>query len=39
VLKGLQRAKLGDVIIFTNIRTLSSRGVETIIPTLTLNVI
>ena len=39
VLKGLQRAKVGDVIIFTNIRTLSSRGVETIIPTLTLNVI
>jgi hypothetical protein len=39
VLKGLQRAKVGDVIIFSNIRTLSSRGIETIIPTLTLNVI
>lgn len=39
VLKGLKRANVGDVIIFSNIRTLSSRGVETIIPSLTLNVI
>ena len=39
VLKSLQRAEVGDVIIFSNIRTLSSRGVETIIPSLTLTVI
>lgn len=39
VLDALKKAKVGDVLIFNNIRTLSSRGVETIIPSLTLTVV
>ena len=39
VLEALKKAKVGDVLIFNNIRTLSSRGVETIIPSLTLTVV
>lgn len=39
ILDALKRANVGDVLIFNSIRTLSSRGVETTIPTLTLTVI
>lgn len=39
VLEALQRAGQGDILVFNNIRTLSSRGVETVIPTLTLTVL
>ncbi len=39
ILGAFERASKGDILIFSNIRTLSSRGVETIIPSLTLTVI
>jgi hypothetical protein len=35
----MQRAKKGDILIFSNIRTLSSRGLEVTIPSLTLTVL
>lgn len=38
VIGALKKAEKGDVLLFNNIRTLSSRGVETIIPSLTLTV-
>ena len=39
ILNSLQKAKPGDILIFNNIRTLSSRGVESLIPSLTITVI
>ena len=39
ILRALQRAQAGDILIFNNIRTLSSRGTESLIPSLTLTVI
>jgi len=39
ILEALKKAEAGDILIFSNIRTLSSRGVETIIPSLTLSIV
>ncbi|MBT8326620.1 MAG: hypothetical protein KJP21_02785 [Bacteroidia bacterium] len=39
ILGAFKRAKKGDILIFSNIRTLSSRGVEIMIPSLTLTVV
>ena len=38
ILSAIKIAKPGDILIFSNIRTLSSRGVEIVIPSLTLTV-
>jgi hypothetical protein len=39
VLEALKKANPGDILIFNNIRTLSSRGNEVVMPSLTLTVI
>jgi hypothetical protein len=39
ILNALEKAKPGDILMFNNIRTLSSRGAESLIPSLTLTVI
>jgi DNA polymerase III delta prime subunit len=39
ILNALDKAKPGDILMFNNIQTLSSRGVKSLIPSLTFTVI
>jgi hypothetical protein len=39
IIEAMKRAQPGDLLLFNNVRTLSSRGVESTIPSLTITVI
>lgn len=39
ILNAIRNAESGDILIFSNIKTLSSRGTQKVIPTLTIKVI
>jgi hypothetical protein len=39
ILNALDKAKPGDILMFNNIQTLSSRGTKSLIPSLTFTVI